>query len=358
MIGGALSRPAERFPSLFGNNKFMKAYPYFLPCAVPATFTAVIWVVAFLFLKEVCDSPSTLIIDKVDDFISQQSHQSPKPVRELLCGSRRRIASGEDPLLASSPTPRNKLEKPVPLRDLLLMREVQVASINYMLFALVEISFRALQPLFLSTPVALGGLGLDPPAIGTVMSLNGILNGAFMVFFFPRMAKYFGVKGVYMMGITTTVLCFTLFPVMNYLARNSIERGGGLGTEVWVAVGLQVAASVFLSMCYGTSTSKKSHCLWWFSSRRPPTSGAVFIFIAAAAPNKASLGTTNGFAQLSVSIARAIGPALANSLYSLSIDEDHHYMNGGLVYYVTVALSLCVIWVGSLLPKHPFKDAK
>jgi hypothetical protein len=82
----------------------------------------------------------------------------------------------------------------------------------------------------------------------------------------------------------------------------------------------------------------------------------VFIFIACAAPNKASLGATNGIAQLSVSIMRAVGPALASSMFSLSIDKDHHYMNGGLVYYVTVALSLGAIWVGSLLPKHPRKD--
>jgi len=55
---------------------------------------------------------------------------------------------------------------------------------------------------------------------------------------------------------------------------------------------------------------------------------------------------------------RAVGPALASSIYSLSIDEDHHYMNGGLVYYVTVALSLGGIWVGSLLPKDPWKRVK
>ena len=157
------------------------------------------------------------------------------------------------------------------------------------------------------------------------------------------------------MGVTAAVPCFTLFPIINHLARSSIERGGGLGTEVWVAVGFQVVGSALVSMCYGTSTSKKSHRLWT-SSCRPPTSGAVFIFIAAAAPNKASLGTTNGFAQLPVSIVRAVGPALASSMYSLSIDEDHHYMN--LVYYVTVALSLGAIWVGSLLPKHPYKDVK
>jgi hypothetical protein len=55
MIGGALSRPAERFPSLFGDNKFLREYPYFLPCAMPATFTIVAWFVTFFFLKEVCD---------------------------------------------------------------------------------------------------------------------------------------------------------------------------------------------------------------------------------------------------------------------------------------------------------------
>jgi len=87
-------------------------------------------------------------------------------------------------------------------------------------------------------------------------------------------------------------------------------------------------------------------------------SGTIFIFIAGAAPNRASLGATNGLAQLSVSIVRAIGPALASSMYSLSVDEDHHYMNGGLVYYVTVTLSVVAIWAGSLLPKRPFKDMK
>jgi hypothetical protein len=84
----------------------------------------------------------------------------------------------------------------------------------------------------------------------------------------------------------------------------------------------------------------------------------VFIFITAAAPNKASLGATNGLAQLSVSVMRAVGPALANSMYSLSIDKEHHYMGGGLVYYVTVALGLGAIFVGSLLPERPFRDMK
>ena len=164
--------------------------------------------------------------------------------------------SEEDPLLTSGAPSQNELESPLPLRDL-LTREVLVASVNYALLALVEISFRTMQPLFLSTPIAVGGLGLDPPIIGTVMSVYGILNGAFTMCFFSRLTDYFGAKWVYVMGISASVPCFSLYPVINHLARNSIQRSGELGMGVWVAVGLQVLLSVLVSgLCYGAHVSK------------------------------------------------------------------------------------------------------
>jgi hypothetical protein len=128
---------------------------------------------------------------------------------------------------------------------------------NYSFIAIVDISFRTLQPVFLSTPIELGGLGLDPPVIGTVMSFFGLLNGVFTVFFFSRLVDRLGVKRMYLMGITASVPCFSLFPVINYLARNSIERSGGIGTEVWLVVGSQVALSVIICLCYGASVSKR-----------------------------------------------------------------------------------------------------
>ena len=230
-----------------------------------------------------------------------------------------------------------------------------VASANYSLLAMVDIAFRTLLPVFLSTPIPVGGLGLDPPAIGTIMSFSGILNGVFTLFLFSWTTDYFGVKWIYLIGAVAVVPSFALFPIMNYLARGSVECGGRLGLEVWVLVGLQVFMRMLNAQCYGTSVPTKltrpSNCF-----RPLSISGAVSIFIAAAAPNKASLGATSGLAQLSVSIVRAVGPALASLVYSLSIDEDHHYMNGGLAYYVTVALSLGAVWVGTLLPKHPWKN--
>lgn len=52
-IGGYFSRPAEQFPDVFGNNEFLKKYPYFLACAIPATFSILAWIVTLTFLKEV-----------------------------------------------------------------------------------------------------------------------------------------------------------------------------------------------------------------------------------------------------------------------------------------------------------------
>jgi hypothetical protein len=132
---------------------------------------------------------------------------------------------------------------------------VIVASASYAFLALIDMSHRALLPVFFSTPIAFGGLGLDPLVIGTIMSFFGVLNGVVTVFFFSRMTDYLGVKGVYLLGIAAAVPCFSLYPIINYLARNSVERSGGLGAEVWAAVGLQVTMWVLISLCYGMSVS-------------------------------------------------------------------------------------------------------
>lgn len=81
-------------------------------------------------------------------------------------------------------------------------------------------------------------------------------------------------------------------------------------------------------------------------------SGSIFIYITASAPNRACLGSVNGMAQFSVSIMRAIGPAVANSLFSLSIDPTRHYLGGHLVWIVMSGLTMFALWVGSFLPRE------
>lgn len=77
--------------------------------------------------------------------------------------------------------------------------------------------------------------------------------------------------------------------------------------------------------------------------------GAIFIYISAASPNRASLGATNGLSQMTVSICRAIGPAASNSLFSLSM--KHHYLGGFLVYYVLFTIAALALVAATLLPR-------
>ncbi|KAL0060381.1 hypothetical protein AAF712_012832 [Marasmius tenuissimus] len=309
MIGGALSRPADQFPDVFGHSEFMKKYPYFLPCAVPAAFSALAWVVTFLFLKETVPTP--LSVSRLFNFRKSK----PNLTLQNVAGPQ------EETNDVTTATPDN--EKPVPLRKL-FTPAVAISAGNYACLSLVDIAFRAIQPLYFSTPTNLGGLGLPPSTIGNILSIFGLLNGIVQIFFFARIHDRLGSKTTFTIGIASTIPIFLTFPVLRYL----VLANGGPTPAVWVVVGIQIVISILLSFSYG----------------------AIFIYIQAASPNRASIGATNGIAQLSVSICRAIGPAAANSLFSLSIKKG--YLGGYLVYYVLIGIAALALVAASLLPRR------
>ena len=76
--------------------------------------------------------------------------------------------------------------------------------------------------------------------------------------------------------------------------------------------------------------------------------GCSFIFITGAAPNKRSLGATNGIGQLAASIVRAVAPAGATSLFALSLDRD--WLGGHGVYAIFTALACACMFFGLPLP--------
>ncbi|KAF7375253.1 Major facilitator superfamily multidrug-resistance DHA1 sub-family [Mycena sanguinolenta] len=306
IIGGSLARPADRFPDLFGDNQFLRKYPYFLPCAVPATFSLVAWAVTFLFLEETAVGPSVLSIPPLF-----------RRKGDIDTAKREFVVEDGTPAL-------ERIEEPVPPLRALLIPPVIVAAGNYALLSLVDISLRAIHPVFLSTPIELGGLGMSTSRIGNILSIFGILNGFVQVFFFRRIHDYMGSKKTFILGIASALPTFAAFPFLNYLARAQ-----GMNMLVWTAALLHIIVSIGLSFSYG----------------------AVFIYISAAAPSRSALGATNGLSQLSVSIMRAIGPATANSLYSLSMEKQ--YMRGYMYCYVLIAVTCVALWVGSLLPRRP-----
>lgn len=153
------------------------------------------------------------------------------------------------PSLIVSDDDTNRNEKPYTITALFIPR-VMIAAVNYASLSLVDISFRAIQPLFFSTPIHLGGLGLPPPTIGTILSCFGVLNGVLCVFFFAKIHDRWGTKKVFVAGIASAIPVFVTFPILSAMARAQ-----GLSTMVWCGVAIQVFFSVFLNLSYGELTT-------------------------------------------------------------------------------------------------------
>ncbi len=171
-----------------------------------------------------------------------QTVSSPKTLRTLLTKRPRTPSSS---CVGLSET--DDAEKPYPLRRL-MTRRVLLSVTNYATLSLVEISFRAIQPLFFSTPISSGGLGLDPPSIGKILACQGILNGIFQVAYFARAHAICGTKRLFVGGQCCAIPVLALFPVMNALARLY-----GVGLAVYSAAALQIVFSIVWNSCFGRS---------------------------------------------------------------------------------------------------------
>lgn len=135
--------------------------------------------------------------------------------------------------------------EPLPLKALLTPRVI-ISAGNYALLAVVDISYRTVLPVWMSTPIALGGLGLSPQAIGAILSVYGITNGTLQILTFSRAVDYLGARKIYVYGITAALPVFALMPITNLAAREE-----GLGATVWSLLALQCFISIATNFCYG-----------------------------------------------------------------------------------------------------------
>ncbi|KAJ6534935.1 MFS general substrate transporter [Mycena capillaripes] len=286
LIGGQLARPQDRFPSLF-SGQFWRDYPYLLPSLATAGLVLFSGLVVLLVFKETAPSK------KPRTNVDRQESDSPAP--------------------SLSPS------GPLPLRQLLTVPVITSVS-NYIALAFLDISIRALVPLFFATPIAIGGLGLPPAKIGLLLATHGLTTCVFQVLFFAKCIRRFGERGVFIGGMSSYLAIFALLPVISTVAQASGRTG-----IVWALLACLLLFALLADMCYGS----------------------VFMFLTASAP-KSSRGSVNGLGQTSVSVARAIGPALSTSLFALSV--DHNLLRGHAVYAIFFAISGGAVMLARRLP--------
>ncbi|OJA10378.1 hypothetical protein AZE42_07796 [Rhizopogon vesiculosus] len=311
LVGGTFSQPADRFPEIFGRSELLKTYPYLLPCAVPAIFTAIAWLLTYFRLKESVSTKAPLWELIKEPFLRQSSTKpSTGSLRDAFANS------------SDEATAEEVASRPLPLRAVLTPKVVSVSA-SYASMALFYAAITSIVPIFYATPIELGGLSLDPPRIGAILGASSLVQGAFQILFYARLNYRFGARAVHATGILSCIPIVILFPVTNTLAR-----AHGMSLAVWLAICAQHALTVNLIMCFP----------------------CMDLFMRAAAPNRASLGTTNGVGQFAVSGARILGPVSAASIFSYSMQEGHDAWS---VYYFLMAIVFLAIGASMSLPRDP-----
>ncbi|KAG2342105.1 MFS general substrate transporter [Suillus weaverae] len=293
LMGGTLARPQDHWPVLFAN-PFWGQHPYFLPCAVAAC------------LSRLC------IPVLLHTLLTFRQTLSTKHRRNLTLATLG-VSSGES-------LPRQPMTY-TPLRSL-FTPTIVVPIANYAMLAFLDVSFRALLPLFFSTPTYLGGLGFTPSSIGSWLAFFGIMDGIFQALFFAKIVDRLGPKRLFCMSVSCFTPIMVMFPIMSWL----VSTREGVDHAVTFTLLCQLVLTVVWDMAFGT----------------------VFMFITASAPTNTVLGAINGLGQTSASMARAVGPALATSLFAVS--KEHNLLAGNAVYVILIMLAGALRWLGSQLP--------
>ncbi|EIW83692.1 MFS transporter [Coniophora puteana RWD-64-598 SS2] len=299
-IGGILSRPQDHWPHLF-SGAFWAEYPYFLPSAIAAGFAMFTFLIMLFFLKETLPRRST--------------HD-----KSGLLSDREGSADGYGTFGSSDSTKTD--DEPVPLRALLIPSILTLVA-NYGVIAILETSIYVLIPLYFSTPIELGGLGFDPRQIGYCLIIFGFINGFFQAFCFAPIIGRLGPKTFFTLGVTAYIPVFLCCPLANYITFNQ-----GMTPTVWGLLAIVLICAVLQDSSFS----------------------CIMMFITAAAPNKRSLGATNGLAQMTGSIARAVGPAVATSMFAYS--AGHDVMGGYAVYVLLMFVAFGSLRLASYLPEE------
>ncbi|KAJ7854551.1 major facilitator superfamily domain-containing protein, partial [Mycena olivaceomarginata] len=319
-MGGVLANAAVKWPDTLGKIVLLRTHPYFLPCAAAASVAFISFAFAFFGLREVF--PTHLERDR--------------PFPPSSNGPRNESPSETDPLLVAedaTPTPaladesESGVETVPPLRGL-LTRDVYIAILNYGMLCLCDMAHDSLLPLMYSTPIALGGLGLEPFDIGLILGLCGVSNAIVQALLGGRVIRYFGARRISMNGFCALALVFTMYPVLSLLAR----RAGRV--DKWVVAGVVCQLSCSFAM--------------YFSY------GASMLFIMDSAPNRASVGSITGLSQMAGTVFRSVAPSIVSSLFALSV--KHNVAGGYLVYIGLVGLTGCALRCAMLLPRRMKSD--
>ena len=113
----------------------------------------------------------------------------------------------------------------------------------------------ALFSLFFAMPIDIGGLGFDPKRIGYILGAYRAITALFMATCFPRTVHYIGERRVFVLAMSSFLVLWALFPLINICAR-----WYGIGIIVWTGIAFMLIPIICMDMAYSPS-SLPSHTI-------------------------------------------------------------------------------------------------
>ncbi|OQE16237.1 hypothetical protein PENFLA_c028G00763 [Penicillium flavigenum] len=174
-------------------------------------------------------------------------------------------------------------------------RDTLLLLVTYLIFALCNVSFNSLFPIFAQAkPPA--GRSLTPSEIGLAQGFAGIVTIIFQICIFNRLRDKMGNRWSYRAGLFGFVISFILLPFIGYKSKTGkglTSKSAVMAVELCLVLLVKTIASV------GGLTS-------------------ALLLVTNSAPNHAVLGALNGLAQTLSAAGRAVGPFLSGGLFSLT----------------------------------------
>ncbi|EGC49834.1 MFS transporter [Histoplasma capsulatum var. duboisii H88] len=296
-------------------------YPYLTPNIVSAVILTLDFTLASLFLQESLENSTTLpklekkmreLFTWLWQFTSSSRPtylQTPRPNHQHHSPSAERQSyssvSGEETdadIDSSSATPNTGLfhlpnNSSGLERDEIFNRDTVLLLITYLIFALTNVAFNSLYPIFGQAALPTGR-ELSPGEIGLSLAFASIVSIAFQICIFGRLRDKMGNKWSYRASLLGFVISFILMPFVGY--KDDAATGGEISkSTILLAIELCVVLLVKTVAAVGGLTS-------------------ALLLITNSVTNTHALGSLNGLAQTLSALGRAVGPFLSGSLFTLA----------------------------------------
>ncbi|KZO96933.1 MFS general substrate transporter [Calocera viscosa TUFC12733] len=275
MLGGALSKPAEQFPGLFGNSQLLIRYPYLLPCIVCGLLPGTASILSFFFLKET------------------------KPFAK----------DGVEP------------EEPPSMKTILSAPGVWIVLAIFQMGWFIGNAYTVTVPIFLYTPVELGGVGFEPTMISAWMVVTGLSQAAWLLIIFAPLQHRFGTGNVMRGCSWLRLFVLTGFACLNLLLRHGNVAG------FWTLAPFCIVGATGVTMIYtGVQLALNDIC-----------------------PSPLALGTLNGVAMSITFGLRAVTPAAFGTIFAFGV--KYQILGGYLVWAVLLAFGAAFIVLLQYMPE-------